>query len=364
MSDQIETYSEGTLNRRDLLSTGSTLLNLACTGLPYGGFFKGFYYWLVGDSASGKTFLSMTCLAEASIDPRFKDYRFIYDNSEDGCLMNLDNLFGEKMADRLEPPREDKGKPVFSDTIESFYYHLDDAIKDGRPFIYIIDSIDSLTSEAEEKKFQQQKKADRKVKGDDDDDEPVAGSYTDGKAKKHSSNLRGVMHKLKKNGSILIIVSQTRDDFNSRFRSSTTSGGRALRFYATLLIWSSIVRDIKKPVNGRDRSVGTRVALQVKKNRITGRLARVEVDIYPNHGFDDIGTCVDYLVDEDWWSQSGNTITANGLNISGTKEKLIRLIEKKGLEAKLREQCGECWASIEAAMCVKRKNRYAEADQG
>jgi len=61
------------------LSTGSTLLNLACTGKPYYGFAKGHYYFIVGDSVSGKTFLSLTCLAEASINPNFDNYRFIYD---------------------------------------------------------------------------------------------------------------------------------------------------------------------------------------------------------------------------------------------------------------------------------------------
>ena len=45
------------LTGKDFLSTGSTLLNLACTGKPYRGFAKGKYYFIVGDSSSGKTFL-------------------------------------------------------------------------------------------------------------------------------------------------------------------------------------------------------------------------------------------------------------------------------------------------------------------
>ena len=77
------------LTAKDFLSTGSTLLNLACTGFPNRGFVKGRYYFIVGDSTSGKTWLSLTCLAEASINPNFKDYRFIYDNAEDGALMDI-----------------------------------------------------------------------------------------------------------------------------------------------------------------------------------------------------------------------------------------------------------------------------------
>ena len=77
------------VSRRDLLSTGSTLLNLACSENPFGGFLKGKYYLLVGDSDSGKTFLSMSCFAEAMIQKPFKNYRLIYDYVEDGMLMHM-----------------------------------------------------------------------------------------------------------------------------------------------------------------------------------------------------------------------------------------------------------------------------------
>src|SRR5512146_1975034 len=107
-----------------LRSTGSTLLNMACSGKAGGGFLKGKYYFIVGDSASGKTFLSMTCFAEAALSDAFKDYRLIYDNVEDGMLMDLDALFGERVADKVEPPELVDDQPVYSDTIESFYFHL------------------------------------------------------------------------------------------------------------------------------------------------------------------------------------------------------------------------------------------------
>ncbi|GAG08986.1 unnamed protein product, partial [marine sediment metagenome] len=135
------------INRDDWVSTGSVLLNLACSGRSYGGFAKGHYYFVVGDTASGKTFLSLTCLAEASINPNFDDYRFIYDNGEDGALMNIARFFGQRVADRMEPPAMENGEPVFSRLAEDMYFHLDDAVEDGRPFIYIQDSMDVLDSE-------------------------------------------------------------------------------------------------------------------------------------------------------------------------------------------------------------------------
>ena len=104
------------IGSKDLLGTGSTLLNLACTGKPNGGFAKGRYFFLVGDSASGKTFVSLTCLSEASINPQFDEYRFIYDDAESGALMDIERFFGKAVAERLEPPATEDGEAVHSRT--------------------------------------------------------------------------------------------------------------------------------------------------------------------------------------------------------------------------------------------------------
>lgn len=354
------------------LSTGSTLLNLALTGDPFKGFVAGKYFFIVGDSASGKTFLSMTCLAEATIDPNFSEYDFIYDNIEDGMLMDLDTLFNDTVADRIRPPAMKGGEPAFSDSVESFYYNLDDAIGRGKPFIYILDSMDALDTDAADKKFQQHKKAYRKKRGDGDepaggDDDKLAGSYGDGKAKKNSEFLRKAMKGLKATGSILIILSQTRDNIGSMFGGKTRAGGHALRFYATTEFWSSIIKPIKKTVHDIERKVGNRIKLAFRKNRFTGQLHEVEIDIYPSFGIDDVGSCVDYLVGEGYWSADKQTITATGLDtgldVVATRDKLIRTIERKGLERRLRELCGTCWAEVEAACSLKRKNRYAPGEE-
>lgn len=342
------------LTAKDFLSTGSTLLNLACTGFPERGFAKGRYYFIVGDSTSGKTWLSMTCLAEASINPNFKNYRFIYDNAEDGALMNIERFFGKGVAKRLEPPRWDKyiGE-VFSDTIEDFYYNVDDAIKEGHPFIYILDSMDSLTSEAEGDKFDSNKKACRAGK-------ESKGSYGDGKAKVNSSMLRRVIGKsLRKSGSILIVINQTRAKMNAMpFESPKTySGGYALKFYSCVQIISSVAGQIKKTVKGKKRQLGIDGKIHVKKNRITGRDRTVTIPIYHSFGIDDVGSCVDYLIDEGYWKK-GDEIKAKGLGIKGSRKKLIRIIEHKGLEKDLRELVGDVWNEIEDACVIKRKKRY------
>lgn len=335
------------------LSTGSTLLNLACTGNPSGGFLKGHYFFLVGDSVSGKTFLSLTCLAEAAKNPVFQDYRFIHDNVEGGALMDLKRFFGQSVVERLEPPEIKAGHPVCSHTVEEFYYHLDDAFKVKKPFIYVLDSQDSLSSEAEGAKFTEHKDAHRKGRD-------TAGSYGDNKAKTHSGNIRKLLGPLQDTGSILLVLNQTRDSFDL-FEKSTYSGGRALRFYATLQMWSSQAGQIKREYRGKSRQLGINCRIRIRKNRITGREPTVTIPIYHSVGIDDVGSCVDYLVDEKVWKKDrAGVIEVTGLGPAFEKrrEALIQQIEEGEMEDDLRMMVAETWQEIEKACEVKRKARY------
>ena len=343
------------LSPDDFLSTGSTLLNLALTGKPNCGFVRGKYHFIVGDSTSGKTFLSLTCLAEAANNPRYKKHRFIFDDPEGGALMDIEKFFGSKVAKRIRPPEKTKeGEPVYSRTIEEFYYHVDDALKKDRPFIYILDSMDCLSSTDESDKFDQQKKAHLKGK-------KVAGSYGDGKAKKNSAGIRKLMAPLAASNSILIIINQTRDNigFGSQFEPKSRSGGHALRFYATWEIWSSVKGQIKKTFRGKDRQLGVKCLIKIKKNRITGRKRNVVIPIYHSFGFDDIGSCVDYLIEEKHWTKKkSGKIIAVDFDFAGTREKLIQHIEDEGMEMDLRDLVAEVWDDIEKACAVRRKKRY------
>jgi RecA/RadA recombinase len=334
------------------LSTGSMLLNLACSGTIYGGFEVGTYNLFVGDSSSGKTFFALTCFAEACKDPYFKDYRIIYDNTERGARMDVKKFFGAKTYDRLEPPKINKNKEAcYSETIEEFYYNMDNIINDGRPFIYVLDSMDSISSKDELSKFEETKKAFYKGR-------EVAGSYGDGKAKKNSANLRRLIAPLDKMNSILIIINQTRDNMGFGFEKKTFSGGNALTFYSCLLLWSSIKKKIKKTVKGKPRQIGVICKLQIKKNRQSGRDRVVFVPIYYSVGIDEIGSCVDYLLEESHWSKKSNEILAKEFDFKGSREKLIHHIEKGELEKDLFEIVNDVWNEIEGECEVKRKQRY------
>ena len=350
--------------RSDYLSSGSTLLNLAISGTTLGLYLKGRYIYYVGDSMSGKTWLVLTALAEAVRNPSFSEYRLIYDDAEDGALMKLEKFFGAEVVERLEPPSWDEDdEELHSATIEDFYDNITDALTEaekdgGRPFIYILDSMDSLSSEAQDKKFEENKRKRSEGKAADQ-----KGSFGDGKAKKNSEHLRKVRSRVKATNSILIIISQTRDDINPRtFTTKTRSGGKALTFYAHVEIWTSTVANEKKEfkVNKKEykKAVKQTTRCRIKKNRITGNTTDVDLTILKNYGVDDIGDNVDFLVKYGHWEMKKQTIIADDFDFSGVRKRLIAHIEENNLERMLQSLVRELWEELEEVARPKRKKRY------
>ena len=356
------------MDREGALSSGSTLLNLACTDTPHYAFLKGCYYYVVGDSSSGKTFLAHTCFAEAVLNESFDKYRLIFDDVEGGALMDIERFFGRQVAKRIESPAIKKGKPASSDTIESFYHNIAEAIEDGRPFIYVLDSQDALGSMQSAKKFRQQRRA--MEEGQDS-----KGSYGDGKAKFHSEHIREVLSGLRKRKSILIILGQTRDNLGRSFEPKSRSGGKALRFYANTEIWTSLAGKLKRRVRGTARTIGVRCLAEVKKNRVTGKIGKdraITIPIYYDYGMDDVGSCVDFLIEEGHWRKAKKKKDGEDTNdetkkklyeapellFSGSREQIVRYVEEEGMERKLRELAAKLWEEIEAECVSHRKKRY------
>ncbi len=336
------------------LSSGSTLLNCACSGTPTGCFIKGHYYLIVGDSSSGKTVLVLSTAAEAAANKAFDNYRLIYDPIESGALFDMRKFFGRKLSRRLEMPAHG-----VSETIESMYYNIDDAYEkwkeDKRPFIYIVDSMDGLSTKEDERVFQNTKKAARS-------ETEAKGSYGATKAKFNSTSLRRLMTPLKKSGSILIIICQTRDSFGM-FEPQTRAGGRSLKFYATLEVWLKRRATIHKTYKGEKLPIGIWSRMQVKKNRVKGKDRSVLVPIYDQFkggggGLDDIGGMVEYLVKWKHWKGTTKKIIAPEFEFEGTKEELIKAIEFDEAYDKLQSIVGQVWYDIEDACAVARRSRY------
>jgi RecA/RadA recombinase len=357
-------------NPDNFVSTGSTLLNLALTDHPDCGWQKGKMANIIGDSSSGKTFLTLTTFAEASIDPKFDNYNLIMDDAEHANEFNINHLFGPKVAKRIKAPAKLKGEDLPSELIEDFHANLRNAIKEKDPFIYILDSMDALDSEADQKKIEDfmkvhQKKRDAVEDAEEGKDakviKDVAGTYGMAKAKKNSDILRDVCGKLEKSNSILLIISQTRDNINPMsFEKKTRSGGRALKFYASHELWTASGGKIKS----KDRVIGVNCIIKVSKNKITGKVREIEIPIYYSYGLDNLGSCVDFLVEEGYWVQAKG---ATNINVNGafgimkpiSRMLLIKHIEEEELEDELKEITATCWKEIEDSLILKRKNKYS-----
>lgn len=335
---------------RDLLSTGSTLLNLAMSGKAQGGYFKGGYFHLVGDSNSGKSWLSMALLAEASIHPGFKDYALVHDNAENGTLMDIESFFGKALAGRLKPP----GKRGPSRSLEQFFDHVDTLCKAG-PCVYVLDSLDVLEPEKDQEAY-------REAKAQREKGKEAGGSYGTAKAKANSAGFRLVHNRATESGSVILAISQTRDNigFGSQFNPKVFGGGNAPTFYAQAQLWSSVRQKLKKKVLGQDREVGTLCKVRVKKNRLNGRDRSVLLPIYHSLGIDDTGSMVDWLIEEGRWKEDKGKINTDGDWGVGPlgKEHLIQYLEGNDLVEELRRLTADVWQQIELASAVERKPRY------
>lgn len=334
---------------KDYLSTGSTMLNLAMTGNPNWGYLRGHYYSFTGDSRSGKTWLALCTLAEAAKNPNFSNYRLIYDDVEHGALMDKTRFFGKKLHRRIEAPP--KGNSYL---LEDFYFNVKDAMEEQQSFIYILDSMDAVTSCQEVNKFQERKKAHEQNK-------KTTGIMTDGKAKINSQDLRQLLTPLYKKKSILITTHQTRQrmGIGAQFQPKTRGGGNAPGFYVGIEIWSNVCGTIKRRIRGKDRQIGTYCEFRTKKNRLQGNDSTVTVPILRSTGIDDVGSCVDYLIDEKRWIKNKRgKINAVDLDFEGTREQVIHHIERNGIEQDVKEYVADVWEEIEELSFPKRKPRY------
>lgn len=345
------------------LSSGSTLVNLLCTGRTDAAYMPGMYYLLVGDSDSGKTFLCLNTFAEAANRPEFKDYRLVFDNPEKGAQMDLEAMFGKKLAARLEPPfRRKDGSWGYSERVEEFFMSVRDACRRG-PCLYVLDSENALTSDEEAAKAEEVLSAVRKSHDKDAEYEAPKAMMTDGKAKKNNSFVRQVVPDLEKSGSILIVISQSREKIGVTFGSpATRAGGKGLSFFAQVELWSRCKERITKPVNGRPRHTGNLCQFRLQRSRFTGQREVVEVPIYFSSGLDDTGSLVQYLIDEKHWKGKGKdedkVIAAPEFGYEGNAEGLVELVESECREGELKGLAASVWESVRARCEVRRKRRY------
>lgn len=354
MVDEVE--EKETVTKDDLFPTGSTLLNLAMSDTIYGGFQKGKICTMPGGSSSGKTLLVFTALASIAHNNKFDDYEIVFDDVESANEFNLPELFGQVTADRVKAPRYDKeGKGIFSNTIQEFKNNILKRVESNKPFVWVLDSLDALSSDEEvDKAYKEALKAAKSP----EHVKELSGSYKTEKAKITGEILRMIKRGLKDTGSVLIMIQQTRANLNATMfgKKEITSGGNAPFFYSTHQVWTNKIKTHKD--TDTKIILGQRVKADVTKNKLTGKKRSVEFDIYDFMGIDDVGSCVDYLVECGYWKKAGQTIKALELEAEMVRSKLIDYIEENNLENILQETTGIAWHEVEAKIIPQRKKRF------
>ncbi len=326
------------------LSMGTDLIDLAIGQKIGGAVGKGRYIWLSGASSSGKSFFTLSVLAEAARNPEYADHDLIYIDAELGASFNVEQFFGKRLAARLIRIEDIR-------SIERFYDFLD---RREKPFVCVLDSFDSLLPES-------RIKAIAKAAKDREEGKDVDGSYAMEHGKIHSERLRLMVSKLGKTGSLLLAVSQVRDNVGAGLyeKKDKVAGGRALKFWATVAIETAAAGVIKKQINGKDRIIATHVRVKTpEKNRISGKLRDVKVVFIPGYGICNTSSTLEWLVDEKYVPSTSGRIQLPFYEKSYYQEELVQKIEADGKEPELRELLVQSWEDLESKLALPRKSRY------
>ncbi len=326
---EIELISDKVIKKEKLVSTSSTMLNLALSDNSEGGFYLGTIVNIIGDSAAGKTFLLWSIFAEMCHDSRFDEHDITYDEPEASLEFNIPTLFGDETSNRVEL--------AASESVEAWHDSVLDKANEGVPFIEGLDSLDAICDEDE---------IERDIR---------KGTFGGKKPKLMSEILRKIVQKVKGSNSMVFIISQTRDNIGITFGSKKTrSGGRALKFFASHEIWLAIKGHIKR----KDRDVGVEVVVKVGKNKLTGKLRQVEFPIYYDYGVDDTVSCIRFLITEGVFTRKkGGEITSPFINAK--EDDLANYIESNNLKGELVQMVTDKWREIEDSIKTNRIPKYA-----
>lgn len=330
---------------KDLLPTGSTLLNCACSDNPFGGYALGTVVIGIGDSSSGKSFLMLTSFAEACSLPRFDEYDLYYDDAEAAFAFDAEKLFGENFVERV--------KMLSSDTVQQFYGEFVQALNKGKPFVYILDSYDFLSEDEERARAEVTRK---KAFGEKltQKEQKSKGGYKTEKVRVFAEVFRRCRRELADTNSLFIVIFQTIDAINMHFVSKTRRGGNAPKFAASHELWMKVIDTYED----QGLEIGIDSGTKVKKNKITGKVREVSFPIYYDYGIDDIRSCVEFLVEQEHWKLDKRTIVCHEWDFKGILANVINYIEVHALEDELRRLTGDVWLEREESVKLKRKRRF------
>jgi RecA/RadA recombinase len=332
-----------------LIPSGSTLLNCACSDNPFGAFAMGSINTIPGESSAGKSFLMLTILACCASDERFDDYILINDDSEFAMSFDIKYLF-PPLVDRMKAPKYNKdGEPMNSNTVQDFQNNILKLCSDGKPFIYVEDSLDALSSNEEiEREYSAAIKA---AKSDEAVKEIMKGYKTE-KARYITQVLRLINGKIKETKSVVFITQQLKQNMKPGYGAPewVTSGGNAPYFYSFHRIYLNSGGSITDEYKGIKNKIGHRTRAQVIKNKLNGHKRNIEFDVYDDLGIDDVASCIAFLKKTGHWKSDSGGLNASEFNVKFSLKDMIRYIERKKLQTSLQEIVGKMWDEIEQNM--------------
>ena len=240
---------------------------------------------VVGDKSTGKTFVCNEIIANSHWIYGDK-LKWMYADCERGYSFDTQKLYGFDIC------TEDSDKP---ENVEKAFYYLwkfCDSLKPDEFGIYVIDSLDALTSEEQDKRAEERIDAIEKGK-------EMKGTYGMGKAKYLSQEFFAQLcKKLEDYNVLLIIVSQIRENTDMfSFEKYSRAGGKAMDFYCYLVVWLATAKKMTVKDGEKDVPVGGTNKLKVTKGKVPRPYRECFYDYRYDYGIDNIATGVDYLFD-------------------------------------------------------------------
>lgn len=309
-----KTYGKGTVMKLSdervidipAISTGSLGLDIA---LGIGGIPRGRVIEVYGPESSGKTTLAMHCIAEAQR------------NGGLAAFIDAEHAFDKSYAEKLGIDIENLliSQPDDGEQALEIAEHL---IRSGAIDIIVIDSVAALVPRGE-----------------------LEGEMGDSKmglqARLMSQALRKLTGTINKTGCSCVFINQLREKIGVMFGNpETTTGGNALKFYASVRLDIRRIGQIKESA---DNILGNRTRVKVVKNKVAPPFKVVEFDIMYGQGISKSGEILDLGVELDIVQKSGSWFSYEGNKLGQGRDAVKTLLEDnpelmEEIEAKIREK--------------------------
>ncbi|QNE89723.1 recombinase RecA [Corynebacterium incognita] len=283
------------------ISSGNTAIDVA---LGIGGFPRGRVVEIYGPESSGKTTVALHAIASAQ------------KNGGIAAFIDAEHALDPEYA-RLVGVDTDNLLVSQPDTGEQALEIADMLVRSGAIDIIVIDSVAALTPKAE-------------IEGE------MGDSHVGLQARLMSQALRKMTGALYNSGTTAIFINQLREKIGVMFGSpETTTGGKALKFYASV---RCDIRRIQTLKDGQD-AIGNRTKLKVVKNKVSPPFKIAEFDIIYGEGISRESSIIDLGVENGLVKKSGSWFTYDGDQLGQGKEKArLFLKENKDLANEIEQK--------------------------